>query len=441
MKILFVSLGCDKNRVDSEKMLGSLNRYGFDVTDEEKEADAVVVNTCCFISEAKEESIRTILEMAELKKTGKAKALIVTGCLAERYRDEILKEIPEADAVLSVNDEDRIAETLCSLLMTEKGKYPAVTKEEPSDRIVTTGSYAYLKIAEGCDKNCTYCVIPSLRGHYRSVPMEALTEEAASLVRGGVTELILVAQETTLYGTDLYGKKSLHILLKRLCRIPHLHWIRILYCYPEEIYPELIETIRKEKKICRYLDLPIQHCSSDILKRMNRRTTKEDLIRIIGELRAGIPGIVLRTTLISGFPGETEEEHEELLGFIREMRFDRLGVFPYSREEGTPAAKMKRQIPQRIRKQRVRELMEAQQVVSGMLGAKRIGTTVEAVVEGFLPDEDVCAGRTVFDTPEVDGYIFIKSKKERLSGEYLKVKITQASEYDLEGVPLNESAK
>jgi ribosomal protein S12 methylthiotransferase len=441
MKILLVSLGCDKNRVDSEKMLSLLSSAGYELTDDETEAEAVIVNTCCFISDAKSESIRTILEMAELKKTAKVRKLIVTGCMANRYRDDILKEIPEADEVAGTGEEEDIVKVLdraFGIVRKKAEKTEAPEKVWETDRIVTTGAYAYLKIADGCDKNCTYCVIPSLRGHYRSVPMEELVLEASKLAAGGVRELILVAQETTLYGMDLYGKKSLHILLRKLCRIPHLKWIRILYSYPEEIYPEMIETMKREKKICHYLDLPIQHCSDGILKAMNRRTSKADLVRIISGLREEIPDIVLRTTLISGFPGETEKEQKELLAFIRRMKFDRLGVFPYSKEEGTPAAKMKGQVPVRIRRARAAELMEAQQKISKANGKKRIGSVMEAVIEGYMPDEAVYAGRSYGDTPDVDGYVFIETRKEWMTGDFLKVRITGASEYDLQGVPADE---
>lgn len=440
-KILLVSLGCDKNRVDSEKILGSLRSEGFELTDDEAEADALIVNTCCFISDAKKESIRTILELAELKKTARARALIVTGCMANRYRSDIEKELPEVDAVVETENQEELLKTLRKLLKVRARKKTAVRKEEAvrqQNRVLTTGAYAYLKIADGCDKNCTYCVIPSLRGHYRSIPMEELTAEASRLVSEGVRELILVAQETTLYGTDLYGKKSLHVLLKKLCRIPHLKWIRILYCYPEEIYPELIAVMKKEKKICHYLDLPIQHCSDEILRKMNRRTTKSYLIRIIGNLREEIPDITLRTTLISGFPGETEKEHKELMAFVRRMKFDRLGVFPYSKEEGTPAAKMKDQVPVRVRKARAGELMAAQQKISKECGRKKIGTDAEAVLEGRIPEENVWVGRTSADAPDVDGYVFVETSEEWMTGDFVKVRITGASEYDLEGVPTDE---
>ena len=343
MKILFVSLGCDKNLVDSETMLGILGGRGYTFTDDETEADVIVVNTCCFINDAKEESINTILQMAEYRKTGPCKALIVAGCLAQRYKEEITQEIEEVDAVLGTASYENIAEAIEKAL---GGQHPMIM--DPLDvpvhtgkRMLTTGGhYAYLKIAEGCDKHCTYCIIPKVRGAYRSVPMEELIDQARELAEQGVKELILVAQETTLYGVDLYGRKRLHELLRELCRIDGIHWIRIQYCYPEEIYEELIQVMKEEEKICHYLDLPIQHASDDILRRMGRRTTKAQLLAVVDHLREEIPDICLRTTLIAGFPGETQEEHEELMEFIDTCEFDRLGVFTYSPEEDTPAAVM-----------------------------------------------------------------------------------------------------
>ena len=368
MYIFFMSLGCDKNLVDSEEMLGALVSRGFEVTDDESQAEVIVVNTCCFIHDAKEESIQAILDMANYKTEGNLKALIVTGCLAQRYKEEITKEIPEVDAVLGTNSQAALLDAVDEAL---KGKVSHVftplegIPQVPGKRMITTGGfYEYLKIAEGCDKHCTYCIIPKIRGNYRSVPMETLIEQAKQLAEQGVKELILVAQETTIYGTDLYGKKSLHLLLKELCKIPGIVWIRVLYCYPEEIYPELIETIRDEKKICHYLDLPIQHASDRILKRMGRRTSKQQLVDIVSTLRKEIPDIVLRTTLITGFPGETQEDHEELMEFVDQMEFDRLGVFTYSPEEDTPAATMEDQIPEEVKQDRQAELMELQQEIS-----------------------------------------------------------------------------
>lgn len=437
MKILFISLGCDKNLVDSEKMLGLLGRSGYEVTDDETEADVIVINTCCFINDAKEESIQTILEMAEYRRSGSCRALIVTGCLAQRYRQEIIDEIPEVDAILGTTAGDRIVEAI----ETAVGGKPYAEFEDidrlalaEGRRILTTGGhYAYMKIAEGCDKHCTYCIIPKVRGRYRSVPMEALLKEAEELAADGVKELILVAQETTLYGVDLYGKKSLHTLIRRLCEIPGLRWIRLLYCYPEEIYEELILAMKEEPKFCHYLDLPIQHANDEILRRMGRRTTRKDLEAVIARLRREIPDIVLRTTLITGFPGETQEQHEELMEFVNQMEFDRLGVFPYSPEEGTPAAAMNDQIPEEVKLQRRDELMELQQEVAFDLAEAMTGKTVWAMVEGQVADENAYVARTYGDAPDVDGYLFINTEEPLMTGDFARVKITGAFEYDLIG--------
>lgn len=437
MNIFFVSLGCDKNLVDSEEMLGALTSGGYRITDDESKADVIIINTCCFIHDAKEESIQTILEMASYKEQGNCKALIVTGCLAQRYKEEITQEIPEVDAVLGTNSQDSILEAVSKAL---EGKVTHIftplegIPELPGKRMMTTGGYyEYLKIAEGCDKHCTYCIIPSIRGSYRSVPMEKLISQAEELAEQGVKELILVAQETTLYGKDLYGEKSLHLLLKRLCQIPGIQWIRILYCYPEEIYPELIDTIRTEKKICHYLDLPIQHASDRILKKMGRRTTKQQLKDIVGELRNNIPDIMLRTTLITGFPGETSEDHEELMEFVNEMEFERLGVFTYSPEENTPAALMENQIEEEVKESRKEELMELQQEISLDNGEKLIGKTLTVMVEGKVADENAYVGRTYGDAPGIDGYIFINTGEMLMSGDFVRVKVTGALEYDLIG--------
>ena len=437
MNILFISLGCDKNLVDSEQMLGLLTQKGFTLTDDETQADVIVINTCCFIHDAKEESIQNILEMAEYRKSGRCKALIVTGCLAQRYKQEIMDEIEEVDAVIGTTAHDEIFEVIEKTLAGQKElDIQDVDRlvEIDAKRVVTTGGhYAHLKIAEGCDKHCTYCIIPKIRGSYRSVPMERLLKEAQDLADQGVKELILVAQETTLYGVDLYGKKSLHILLKKLCEIKGIRWIRVLYCYPEEIYDELIETIRDEKKICHYLDLPIQHASDRILKRMGRRTSRAQLEEIIGKLRREIPDIALRTTLITGFPGETQEDHEELMNFVDEMEFDRLGVFTYSQEEDTPAASMEDQIDEEVKKDRQEELMELQQEVSLDKNEEKIGRTMLAMVEGYLSDENVYVARTYADAPGIDGYLFIDTAETLMSGDFAKVKITGALEYDLTG--------
>lgn len=436
-KLLFISLGCDKNLVDSEVMLGLLDREGIQIVDDETEADVIVINTCCFIHDAKEESIQTILEMAEYKKTGSLKALIVTGCLAQRYREEILEEIPEVDAVLGTTAYDQIAGVIEEAL---EGKGQVVLKDTDvlpltdAKRLVTTGGhYAYLKIAEGCDKHCTYCIIPKLRGNYRSVSIERLVKEAEELALQGVKELILVAQETTLYGKDIYGEKSLHRLLRSLCRIDGIRWIRVLYCYPEEIDDDLIRVMKEEKKICHYLDLPIQHANNEILRRMGRRTTKEQLVQIIEKLRNEIPDIILRTTLITGFPGETKEQHEELMEFVDEMEFDRLGVFTYSPEEDTPAAEMEGQIPDEVKEDRQAELMEIQQEIVFEHTEDMEGKELLVMIEGKVADEEVYVGRTYMDAPNVDGLIFVNTDAELMSGDFARVKVTGALEYDLIG--------
>ena len=437
MKLLFISLGCDKNLVDSEVMLGELSKRGYSFTEDETEAEVIVINTCCFINDAKEESINTILEMAEYKNTGSCKALIVTGCLAQRYRQEIIDEIPEVDAVLGTTSFDHICEAVENALggqhLTKFSDLQKLVKSE-NHRILTTGGhYAHLKIAEGCDKHCTYCIIPKIRGTYRSVPMEELLEEAKYLVSQGVKELILVAQETTLYGVDLYGEKSLHKLLRELCKIHGLYWIRIQYCYPEEIYDELIQTIAEEPKICHYLDLPIQHCNDAILKRMGRRTNKQQLIDKIEQLREAIPDIALRTTLIAGFPGETAEAHEEMMQFVNDMEFDRLGCFAYSAEEDTPAATFADQVPQELKEVWRDDIMELQSEVCADLAEDMIGSELYVMVEGKVADEPAYIGRTYKDAPGVDGYIFIQTGEALMSGDFVKVKVTGAIDYDLIG--------
>ena len=437
MKILFVSLGCDKNLADTESMLGLLASRGYEMTDDEADADVIVINTCCFIHDAMEESIQNILDMAEYRKSGQAKALIVTGCLAQRYRQEILDEIPEVDEVLGTTAFDRILDAVDAALSGERGVMLADPDALPlpeTKRLVTTGGhYAYLKIAEGCDKHCTYCIIPSLRGRFRSVPMERLLKEAQELADQGVKELILVAQETTLYGKDLYGEKSLHILLKKLCEISGIRWIRILYCYPEEITDDLIRVMKEEPKICHYLDIPIQHASDGILKRMGRRTSKQELIDIVGRLRKEIPDICLRTTLITGFPGETQAQHEELMQFVDEMEFDRLGVFTYSPEEGTPAAAMPDQIAEEVKEERQAELMELQQEIAFDAAEDMKGREVLVMIEGKVADENAYVGRTYRDAPNVDGLIFINTDEELVSGDFARVKVTGALDYDLIG--------
>ena len=437
MNILFISLGCDKNLVDSEVMLGLLDSRGYQIVDDETIADVIVVNTCCFIHDAKEESIQTILEMAEYKKTGRLKALVVTGCLAQRYQQEIIDEIPEVDAVLGTASYDKIAEAIDEALGGHSEMYLEDLDRLPqvsSKRLVTTGGhYAYLKIAEGCDKHCTYCIIPKVRGNFRSVLMEQLLKEAKELAEGGVKELILVAQETTVYGQDIYGEKSLHRLLRELCKIDGIQWIRLLYCYPEEIDANLIQVMKEEPKICHYLDLPIQHASDAILKKMGRRTSKAQLVDTIRTLREEIPDITLRTTLITGFPGETEEQHQELVEFVDEMEFDRLGVFTYSPEENTPAAEMPDQISEEVKEDRQAELMELQQEIAFDLAEDMIDREILVMIEGKVADENAYVGRTYRDAPNVDGLIFINTDEELMSGDFAKVKVTGAMEYDLIG--------
>lgn len=437
MKILFISLGCDKNLVDTEVMLGMLASRGYEMTNDEQEADIIVINTCCFIHDAKEESIQNILEMAEYKKNGSAKALIVTGCMAERYRQEILDEIPEVDEVLGTTAYDRILDAVDAALA---GQHEVMTADldalplPETKRLVTTGGhFAYLKIAEGCDKHCTYCIIPKIRGNFRSVPMERLLKEAQDLAGQGVKELILVAQETTLYGKDLYGEKSLPKLLRELCKISGIRWIRILYCYPEEITDELIQVMKEEPKICHYLDLPIQHANDTILKRMGRRTSKQELIDIVQKLRKEIPDICLRTTLITGFPGETQEQHEEVMEFIDTLEFDRLGAFTYSPEEDTPAATFEDQIDEEVKEDRQADIMELQQEIAFDKAEDMIGREVLVMIEGKVADENAYVGRTYRDAPNVDGLIFINTDVELISGDFAKVKVTGALDYDLIG--------
>ncbi len=452
MKILMISLGCDKNLVDTENMLGLLSQDGHTFTDDEQEAEAVIVNTCCFIGDAKEESINTILEMAQLKETGNCQVLLVSGCLAQRYRQEILKEIPEVDGIVGTSSYDSISQVLAEAVRCRQDCEPkdkpvrmeATDRlpEQTAERILTTGGhYAFLKIAEGCDKHCSYCIIPRLRGSYRSVPMKRLVAEAETLAKKGVRELILVAQETTLYGLDLYGKKMLPELLHRLAEIPGIYWIRIQYCYPEEITDELIEAIKGEEKVCHYLDIPIQHASDEILRRMGRRTNQEGIRRIVEKLRREIPDIALRTTMISGFPGETEEDHEELLAFVDEMEFERLGVFAYSAEEDTPAAGFENQIPEEIKEQRRGEVMELQQEIAFTKSQSMIGRILDVMIEGKVADEPAYVARTYMDAPGVDGYLFVNSGELFMSGDFVRVRVTGAAEYDLIGEVYDESAE
>lgn len=447
MKILFVSLGCDKNRVDTEVMLGMLHSRGYDFTDDESEAEAAVVNTCCFINDAKQESIDAILELAELRKSGQLKALIVTGCLAQRYKDEIQDEIPEVDEILGVTSSDKIIEAIDETLarntiFSHKNYFDDINKKPVggNDRIITTGGlFNYLKIAEGCDKHCTYCIIPKVRGNYRSVPMEQLLDEARKLAEQGISELLIVAQETTLYGTDLYGEKKLPELLHKLCEIEGFKWIRVLYCYPEEITDELIQTIKNEPKICNYLDIPIQSGSDRVLKKMGRRTNNSEIRELIGKLRKEIPDICIRTTLISGFPGETAEDHNETMALVRDLRFDRLGVFTYSQEEDTPAATMPDQVSERVKTTRRNKLMKLQQEIAFEAANDMVGRDVDAVIEGRITDSDDDDGlsyvaRTYKDAPDIDGYLFVTGvQRELMTGDYIKVHITGSNEYDLIG--------
>ena len=451
IKLFCVSLGCDKNLVDTEKMLGVAGGLGVSFTDDETEADAILINTCCFIGDAKEESVNTILEMARYKEEGKCRALIVAGCLAQRYKQEIIDEIPEVDAILGTTSYEEIGNVLTRLFGEEKEKKEEHIscfhdlKELPETakkRVMTTGGhYAFLKIAEGCDKRCSYCIIPYLRGPYRSVPMEQLLAEARELADNGVRELILVAQETTLYGKDLYGEKTLPKLLHELAQIPGIYWIRIQYCYPEEITDELIQTIKTEEKVCHYLDIPIQHASDRILKRMGRRTHKAELKERIGALRREIPDIALRTTFICGFPGETEEDHEELMEFVDEMEFERVGVFTYSAEEDTPAYSYPDQIPEEVKEERRADVMELQQEIAFEHCENMVGKVLDVMIEGKVADEPAYVGRTYMDAPNVDGLIFVNADEMLMSSDFVRVKVTGANEYDLIGEVYHESAE
>ncbi len=430
VKVMFISLGCDKNSVDTEFMLGQLRDAGYSITNSEEEADVAVINTCAFIEDAQEESVQTILEMAEYKKAGSLSKLIVAGCLAQRYKDQIMSEIPEVDAVVGTTAIDKIIEAI-----TDGGNFIMDVDRLPlpeTKRVSTTGGYfEYLKISEGCDKHCTYCRIPSLRGCYRSIPMERLLEEAAFLAEGGTKELCLVAQETTLYGKDIYGKKCLPELIGRLSEIDGIEWIRILYCYPEEIDDELIECIANNPKVCHYLDMPIQHSADNILKKMGRRTSRKDLDAIIKKLRDRIPDIAIRTTLIAGFPGETDEDQADVLDFIRKSRFTRLGCFTYSKEDGTAAARMKEQVPKRIKVKRQKEIMLTQQEISAAFSESCVGRELSVIIEGKLPEDDIWIGRSYMDAPGIDGYVFVASPDSYLSGEIIKAKVVKAEAYDL----------
>lgn len=439
MKILLISLGCDKNLVDSEFMLGKLTEKGFEIVDDESEAEVIVINTCCFIHDAKEESIETILEMAQYKKTGALKALVVCGCLAQRYHDEIKEEIPEVDAIIGTTAYEDIVNAVMEAFsghFSEKLKNIDYLPSQNAKRIYSTGTeYSYLKIAEGCDKHCTYCIIPKLRGSYRSVPMEDIIKQAEYLAECGVKELIIIAQETTIYGKDIYGENKLTGLLDRLCKVPGIKWIRLLYAYPEEITEELAYAIRDHEKICNYIDMPIQHCSDNILKRMGRRTSKAELLEKIAMLRRSVPDIALRTSLITGFPGESEKDHKELVEFIKNVRFDRLGVFKYSAEENTPAASFEDQIPEDVMDERFDELMSIQQEIAFEKARKRVDDVVEVMIEGEIPEEEVYIGRTRIDAPNIDGCVFLPMTEKFMTGDICRARVTGARDYDLLAVP------
>lgn len=434
MKVLLISLGCDKNLVDSEVMLGLLNKAGHELTNDETEAEAVVINTCAFISDAKEESINTIIEMGRLKKTGRLKKLIVAGCLSQRYKDEIMKELPEIDVIIGATNYDKIVEAIGTdeEVIVDDINY---TPEPVSERIVTTNaSMAYFKIAEGCNKMCTYCIIPHIRGRYRSIPMDRLLASAEKLAADGIKELVIVAQETTLYGVDLYGSKKIPELLTKLSDIEGIEWIRLLYCYPEEITDELISVMAENPKICHYIDIPIQHSENEILRRMGRKTSREDIVSLVSKLRSAMPDIAIRTTLISGFPGETQELHDGLVDFVDECEFDRLGVFTYSPEEGTPAADYEDQVDGELAAKWRDEIMELQQEISYEKNQELIGSVQRVLIEGYLVEDDVYVGRTYRDAPGVDGIVFVSAPYELISGSFVDVKITEANEYDLTGV-------
>lgn len=435
MNIFFVSLGCDKNLVDSEMMITSLRKNGFVLTDDIDDADVIVVNTCCFIGDAKEESINTLIEMGGYKE-GRCKLLVAAGCLAQRYHNEIKEDIPEVDLIVGTMGYEDLSEKINEALggkgVLESLKDIDYLPTPLTDRdSMSGGYYAYLKIAEGCDKCCAYCVIPKVRGHYRSVPMDNLIAQAKHLVANGAKELILVAQETTLYGKDIYGEKSLPKLLEELSKIDELKWIRILYCYPEEITDELISAIKNLPKVCHYLDMPIQHGSDDVLRRMGRWTNREQIEKTVAKLREEIPDIALRTTLITGFPGETEDDFEQVKEFVKKMEFDRLGVFTYSREEDTPAAEMDGQIDEEVKEARRDEIMQIQQDIAFDKSNSRVGEIYEVMIEGRLPDEGVYIARTYMDAPDVDGYVFIQSDYNLDSGDFVKVEVTRSDEYDL----------
>ena len=446
-----VSLGCDKNLCDSEAMLGLLAKHNYNITNDEQEADAVIVNTCSFIKDAMEESVNTVLEMAKLKQQN-LKYLIVTGCMAQRFKDEIFAEIPEIDACLGTSSFDKILDVIEELkardgmedaeeisVYDDIDRLATITE---SNKVITSGTFmGYLKIAEGCDKFCTYCVIPHIRGHYRSVPMEQLIKEVEYMASQGIEELVLVAQETTCYGKDLYGEKRLHVLVRELAKIDGIKWIRLMYCYPEEIYDELIDCFRDEPKLLHYIDMPMQHSEDAILKRMGRRTDRASIEMVIGKLREAAPDIAIRTSLIAGFPGETQEEHEALMAFLDEQELDRVGVFTYSREDGTPAATFENQIDEETATQWRNEIMELQQEISLDKNETFIGKIMQVIVEGYSSDDDVYVGRTYRDAPGVDGLVFVNCDYELMSGQIVDVRINEVGPYDMIGGILDESTE
>lgn len=451
MNILMVSLGCDKNLCDSEAMLGLLAKHNYNITNDEQEADAIIVNTCSFIKDAMEESVNTVLEMAKLKQQN-LKYLIVTGCMAQRFKDEIFDEIPEIDACLGTSSFDKILDVIEELkardgiedaeeisVYDDIDRLATITE---SNKVITSGTFmGYLKIAEGCDKFCTYCVIPHIRGHYRSVPMEQLLKEAEYMASQGIEELVLVAQETTCYGKDLYGEKRLHVLVRELAKIDGIKWIRLMYCYPEEIYDELIDCFKEEPKLLHYIDMPMQHSEDAILKRMGRRTDCASIEAVIGKLREAAPDIVIRTSLIAGFPGETQEEHEALMAFLDEQELDRVGVFTYSREDGTPAATFENQIDEETAEQWRNEIMELQQEISLDKNETFVGKIMQVIIEGYSSDDDVYVGRTYRDAPGVDGLVFVNCDYELMSGQIVDVRINEVGPYDMIGGIVDESAE
>ena len=451
MNILMVSLGCDKNLCDSEAMLGLLAKHNYNITNDEQEADAIIVNTCSFIKDAMEESVNTVLEMAKLKQQN-LKYLIVTGCMAQRFKDEIFDEIPEIDACLGTSSFDKILDVIEELkardgiedaeeisVYDDIDRLATITE---SNKVITSGTFmGYLKIAEGCDKFCTYCVIPHIRGHYRSVPMEQLLKEAEYMASQGIEELVLVAQETTCYGKDLYGEKRLHVLVRELAKIDGIKWIRLMYCYPEEIYDELIDCFKEEPKLLHYIDMPMQHSEDAILKRMGRRTDRASIEAVIGKLREAAPDIAIRTSLIAGFPGETQEEHEALMAFLDEQELDRVGVFTYSREDGTPAATFENQIDEETAEQWRNEIMELQQEISLDKNETFVGKIMQVIIEGYSSDDDVYVGRTYRDAPGVDGLVFVNCDYELMSGQIVDVRINEVGPYDMIGGIVDEVLK